>query len=49
MPKQERNEIGEVLVRRQAGELLRREGGDRRHLYLGDSANLHGAPDRPFT
>ncbi|WP_202324098.1 MULTISPECIES: transposase [unclassified Mesorhizobium] len=39
-PKQERNEIGEVLVRRQAGELLGQERGDRRHFIPGDSANL---------
>lgn len=31
-PKQERNEIGEVLVRRQAGELLGQQGSDRRHF-----------------
>ncbi len=33
-PKQERNETGEVLVRRQAGKQLGQQGGERRHLYL---------------
>lgn len=46
-PTQERNEV--VLVRRQAGELLGQEGGDRRLLSPGGSANLDCGPDRLFT